>query len=277
MLYVKMDQPVSRVNTAEWKQMYPQLKYSTQAVYPCLDARGDKHEFPLRSREWIEWIYWINRKQNPQKIMKVGYAPVRSVTCGKKGRAIKATYMSAAHSGDLVTLEAVEGKRGRVRALNINNAPPNWDFDNIPPEFAGCIQVVSLTTKFNTLAPPPQGNLLYPLLSDGTPVYLSLDQLEPFPSIPDGGLPVTVDGIATQGPLRIRSGPDTACEILASAEPGKEILIRDFVPQRNNIWARVTSDGVEGYAAVIWHEHVADRLPVYYTSLKMQTPAAPIV
>lgn len=161
--------------------------------------------------------------------------------------------------GNVITLAEIQGSMGRVNTIDYQNPGVLKDVDYVTrPDLVHKFVVVGYKKSTNTTywLNTPQGPIYWPLVSSSA-VWIPLDRIEPFPS-----LPRVVTANTTQ---EIRKDPSKD-----GAKTGKElaegefIRIVDYYPSGPNVWARVNG----GWIALLLNRE-------YLTDWRMDTVPPP--
>lgn len=140
--------------------------------------------------------------------------------------------------GNVITLIDLQGGWGRINTINYESPGALKTFDYITrPDLVHKFVVVAWDkkTKSTFWTNPPPGDIYWPLVTR-LPVWLPLERLEPFPS-----LPMVVTAITDQ---KIRKTPEVKGD-----ETGSEFLVGDtkriieYHPSGSNVWAKLSSGG----------------------------------
>jgi hypothetical protein len=153
--------------------------------------------------------------------------------------------------GNLVTLAEIQGNWGRVNTFDYSNPGKLKDVDySTRPDLVHQFVIVGwdrdkkITYWFN----PPNGAIYWPLVSD-SPVWISMDRLEAFPT-----LPTVVTSLKTQ-PIRKTpslDGEETGYEF----KEGDYERIVEYYPSGSAVWARLVNGG---WIALLLHwEYLTD-------------------
>jgi hypothetical protein len=140
--------------------------------------------------------------------------------------------------GNVITLDEVQGKWGKVHTLDFKNpgALSNVNYVTNPDLIQKMVVVKwDKRTKRTSWGHAPPGPMYWPLVSDA-PVWIPMERLEPFP-----GLPMMVTAKTTQ---EIKTNPDakspsTGEEFAAGAS---ERIIQ-YYPSGSNVWAKLSRGG----------------------------------
>ena len=162
--------------------------------------------------------------------------------------------------GNVITIAELQGEWGRVNTINYTNPGTLKDVNYVTrPDLVHKFVVVGWKndTKTTYWLNTPQGAIYWPLVSNRD-VWIQLERIEPFPS-----LPRVVTANTTQEIKRSPSkdGAETGVEL---AE-GEFIRIVDYYPSGPDVWAR-TANGR-------WIALLLDRK--YLTDWKMDTVPPP--
>jgi hypothetical protein len=161
--------------------------------------------------------------------------------------------------GNIITLAEIQGTMGRVNTINYQDPGALKDVNYITrPDLVHKFVVVGYrkSTKTTYWLNTPQGPIYWPLVSSRD-VWIPLERIEPFPS-----LPLVVTANTTQ---EIRKDPSND-----GARTGKElaegefIRIVDYYPSGPNVWARVNG----GWIALLLNRE-------YLTDWRMDTVPPP--
>jgi len=162
--------------------------------------------------------------------------------------------------GNVITIVELQGSWGRVNTIDYVNpgALKNMNYKNSPDLIHKFVVVGWNKNKRITYwTNPPPGAIYWPLVSS-VPVWIPLDRLEPFPS-----LPMMVTATVTQ---EIRKEPDPKAESTGEKfSEGDTKRIVEYYPSGSNVWARLAGgDWIALY-----------QFPNYLTSWKMETTPPP--
>jgi hypothetical protein len=136
--------------------------------------------------------------------------------------------------GNIIRLEEIQGSWGRVRTMDYRN-PPNAAEVNYftNPDLVHKFVVVGWkrSTKSTILVKPPKGDLYWPLVTM-RPVWIQMERLEAFPSLP---LEVTANADlyfqTTPGPTLEKTG--------RTLTAGQSVNIVAYQPAGPNVWGRL--------------------------------------
>jgi hypothetical protein len=140
--------------------------------------------------------------------------------------------------GNLITLTEIQNGWGKVNTFDYKNPGVLREVDYFTrPDLVHKFVVVAYNrdTKTTFWVNPPPGEIYWPLVSS-RPVWISLEQLEPFPI-----LPMTVRAKTSQ-PIRktpARNGEETGFELTA----GATAQIVEYYPSGSNVWGRIAGGG----------------------------------
>jgi hypothetical protein len=140
--------------------------------------------------------------------------------------------------GNVITLSELQGDWGRVTTINYQNPGTLKDVNYVSrPDLVHKFVVVGYRkdTKTTYWLNTPQGPIYWPLVSSSD-VWIPLERIEPFPS-----LPRIVTAITTQE-IRKTPSADGAGTGTEFAE-GEFIRIVDYYPSGPHVWGRVSSGG----------------------------------
>jgi hypothetical protein len=138
--------------------------------------------------------------------------------------------------GNIITIVELQGGFGRVNTINYENPGVLKDMDYITrPDLVHKFVVVAWknSTKTTYWVNPPQGQTYWPLVSSRD-IWISMDRVEPFPT-----LPRVVTANTTQAIRKSPSkdGAETGLELLE----GEFIRIVDYYPSGPDVWGRTSS------------------------------------
>ena len=140
--------------------------------------------------------------------------------------------------GNIITLAELQGGFGRVNTIDYKSPGALKDVNYITrPDLVHKFVVVAWNKKNKTTywVNTPQGSIYWPLVASAN-VWISLDRIEPFPT-----LPRVVTAVASQEIRRTPSkdGTKTGTEL---AE-GEFIRIVEYYPSGPDVWGRVSGGG----------------------------------
>ncbi|MCI0609328.1 MAG: hypothetical protein L0Z71_09745 [Anaerolineae bacterium] len=162
--------------------------------------------------------------------------------------------------GNIILLDEIRGKWGRVHTLDYNNPP---DLVGVTyttrPDLIHKFVVVGWRqdSKTTIIVNTPQGSLYWPLVTE-KPVWIEMSRLEKFPSLP---MTVTVN---TTVYIQKTPGPDNE-PTESHLDEGETARVVDYFPSGPNVWGRVQGGG---WIALLWHTQ-------YTTSWQMETVPPP--
>ncbi|NWG33883.1 MAG: hypothetical protein HXY42_05535 [Chloroflexi bacterium] len=140
--------------------------------------------------------------------------------------------------GNIVTLAEVKNGWGRVNTINYSNPGPLKDLNYATrPDLVHKFVVVAWNkeTKRTYWVDPPVGALYYPLVSSRD-VWIQMERLEPFPT-----LPVVVTAKQSQS---IRKTPaENGEETRFKFSEGDTAQIVEYYPSGSNVWGRLSNGG----------------------------------
>lgn len=136
--------------------------------------------------------------------------------------------------GNIVRLDQIQGGWGRVHTMDYNN-PPNAATVNYftNPDLIHKFVVVGWrrSTKSTILVKPPRGDLYWPFVSR-RPVWIQMERLEAFPSLP---MEVTA---TTDLYLQTTPGP-TIDKTGRQLTVGESVTVVAYQPLGPNVWGRL--------------------------------------
>jgi hypothetical protein len=163
--------------------------------------------------------------------------------------------------GNVITIIELQGGWGRVNTINYDQPGSLKDVNYMTrPDLVQKFVVVGWRkdTKTTYWVNPPPGSIYWPLVSS-KPIWIPLDRLEPFPS-----LPKTVKAVTTQ---KIRKTPSTDGKATGlELVEGDSARIIEYYPSGSNVWGRL-ADG--GWIALVLNWK-------YPTDWKMETLPPPL-
>ena len=167
--------------------------------------------------------------------------------------------------GNIVTLDEILGKWGRVHTLD-SVQPPKIEKINYMtrPDLIHKFVVVGWReeTQETYWTNPPKGDMYWPLVSS-RPVWIPLERLEKFPD-----LPMEITANTT---VYIQTSPGIANDpTMSRLSTGKSATVVEYYPFGSNVWGRLKSGG---WIALLWYP--ARDAPQYPTSWKMETLPPP--
>jgi len=140
--------------------------------------------------------------------------------------------------GNIISISEVRGTWGRVYTMDMSNPGALKDITYLTrPDLVHKFVVVGWDRdkRITYWVSSPQGPLYWPLVSS-RPVWIPLEQLEPFPT-----LPMTVTANTEQD---IKREPGSNSESSGMKLPkGQEVRIAEYYPSGSSVWARLESGG----------------------------------
>jgi hypothetical protein len=162
--------------------------------------------------------------------------------------------------GNVITLARVEGEWGLVNTMPYGS-PPNAATVNYVtrPDLVHKFTVVSWkrSTKTTVVIRPPKGDIYWPLVSR-RPVWIQMERIEPFPTLP---MVVTANKDLYIQPEPGPKVEETNRQLLA----GETATIVQYYPSASNVWGRLPNGG---WIPILLY-------PQYTTSWKMETMSPP--
>ena len=167
--------------------------------------------------------------------------------------------------GNVITLDEVLGKWGRVHTLDIDAVPSLGQVNYITsPDLIHKFVVVGWrkTSKETYWTNPPRGDMYWPLVSSRD-VWVEMERLEKFPDLP---LEVTANStVFIQPQPGMNNGPT-----LSRLVEGQSATVVEYYPSGSNVWGRLSTGG---WIALLWYPDVHD--PQYSTTWMMETLPPP--
>jgi hypothetical protein len=166
--------------------------------------------------------------------------------------------------GNVISISLVQGEWARVYTMDYGN-PGSLEEMNYKtrPDLVHKFVVVGWrkSTRVTFWTNTPQGALYWPLVSSRT-VWIPLERLEPFPT-----LPMIVTANTTQD---ARTEPDLDATLTGyTLSEGKSTRIVEYYPSGSNVWARTESGG---WIALLLYQGGG---PKYLTDWSMATVPPP--
>ena len=162
--------------------------------------------------------------------------------------------------GNIVTLDEVQGKWGRINTLEPGSPPSIKDVSYITrPDLIHKFVVVGWkrATKSTIYTRPPKGDIYWPLVTKN-PVWIQMERLEPFPILP---MEVTANI-----DLYIQDKPGPAIEESRSQLlKGASASVVLYYPSGSDVWARLSNGG---WIPLIYRQQ-------YFTTWTMATKPPP--
>jgi hypothetical protein len=169
---------------------------------------------------------------------------------------------SVSMGGNVITLDEIKDGWGRVHTFDFNNPGSLEGVNYIThPDLVHKFVVIGwdkqTRTSYITNPPPPYGDLYWPLVSSRE-VWVPMEFLEAFPS-----LPMAVTGVAKQ---TIKQKPEALSVSTGfTLGVGASAQIVEYYPSGSDVWGRLSSGG---WIALLAHQK---GLPKYPTSWTMET------
>jgi hypothetical protein len=162
--------------------------------------------------------------------------------------------------GNIIRLDEIKGEWGRVHTLDYANPGALKETNYLTnPDLVHKFVVVAWNRdkKVTYWVNPPQGATYWPLVSS-RPVWIQMERLEPFPS-----LPMVVTGTTAQ---KIRTKPEINSSLTGSElSEGETATVVEYHLSGSNVWGRLRSGG---WIALLLY-------PRYPTTWKMETLPPP--
>jgi hypothetical protein len=140
--------------------------------------------------------------------------------------------------GNIITLLEVKNGWGRVNTINYANPGPLRDVNYATrPDLVHKFVVVAWnrTTQTTYWVNPPPGTIYWPLVVSRD-VWIQMERLEPFPTLP---MVVTAK---TSQPIR-RTPAENGRETGFEFSEGESGQILEYYPSGSNVWGRLSSGG----------------------------------
>jgi len=167
--------------------------------------------------------------------------------------------------GNVITLDEISGKWGKVYTLEIIEPPDIEKINYITrPDLIHKFVVVGWREKTGETywTNPPKGDMYWPLVSS-QPVWIQLERLEEFPE-----LPVKITANST---LDVQTIPgienNTA---LSKLSAGQTATVVEYYPSGSHVWGRLKSGG---WITLLWYPAMNELH--YPTSWTMETLPPP--
>lgn len=252
-LSVKKD-PISRTADPEW---FPSLTGRiTEATVPLFTEAGTKAQFRLND-DWLNAI--AKRNANNPRGDQI-FNPAFGIFVSKY------VIQCMPEQGNLLRLSSVDYERalrvGFVKTYNVNELPPDTDNFMTRPDLW---MKATLINQYNDFLNPYQGDLYWPLVTDGTQVYSTLDRLEQWPV-----LPVSVTVRSDISGLNGRSDHVYPAEnVVKTYSPGSVLTISKYAAIGCWVWG-LTQDNLWVALRVV---AAGSDTPIYYTNWQLITPS----
>jgi len=136
--------------------------------------------------------------------------------------------------GNIIRLDEVRGEWGRVHTMDYSSPPNAAEFNYFTnPDLVHKFVVVGWkrATKSTILVRPPKGDLYWPFVTR-RPVWIPMERLEPFPSLP---LEVTA---TTDLYIQTTPGP-TIDKTGRQLTTGQSVKVVAYQPAGPNVWGRL--------------------------------------
>ena len=162
--------------------------------------------------------------------------------------------------GNVITLDRINGDWGQVHTLSYGSvgSAATENYKTRPDLVHKFVVVVwNRKTKSTYWTNPPKGDIYWPFVSRNT-VWIPMDRIEPFPSLP---MDVTV---AVDQDIRVEPGTDsekTGQQILK----GETATIVEYYPSGSQVWGRLYAGR---WIALFMYQNTG---PTYFTSWSMET------
>jgi len=179
-------------------------------------------------------IYLDSLNNNDQK--KLGY--LKSNNTALFNGAGFPQLESLTMGGNIISISEVQGNWGRVYTLDYSSPGSLKDINYYTrPDLVHKFVVVvwKNDTRTTFWVNSPKGALYWPLVSN-RPIWINLDQLEPFPTIP---MTVTINTPQKPRVNPVLSSPFSGAEL----NKGDMARIVEYFPSGSNVWARLEGGG----------------------------------
>jgi hypothetical protein len=169
---------------------------------------------------------------------------------------------SVTMGGNVLTLNEVRGRWGRVKTLNPNHPVSIEEFNYLSrPDVIHKFVIVgwkkSTQSTYLTNPPPPYNDLYWPMIAS-KPVWIPMEFLERFPPLPlEVTANVTLD-------VKTKPGLDSSSAGFDLVEGEKAILV-EYFPSGSSVWGKLSKGG---WIALIQYDK---RVVQYTTSWQMET------
>jgi len=247
----------SRTGDKDWSGVGPQ----TPEVVP-LFAQPKLTSGTQRTKLTGDWETFINvlnnndesklrylKADNTALFNSAGFPQLESLTMG----------------GNIITLDEISGKWGKVHTLDSAQSPEIEKINYLThPDLIHKFVVVGWREKPKETywTNPPKGDLYWPLVSSH-PIWIQLEHLEKFPELPMK--------IIANTALYIQPSPNFGNKpTLSRLSAGQTVIVVEYKPSGSNVWGRLKSGG---WITLLWYPTMND--PQYPTSWKMETLPPP--
>lgn len=162
--------------------------------------------------------------------------------------------------GNVITLIEIQGNMGRVNTIDYRNPGTLKEVNYVTrPDLVHKFVVVAWNKKNKTTywVNTPQGAIYWPLVSSAD-LWIPLERIEPFPSLP---LMVTANTTQVIRKFPSKDGDETGLELTA----GEFIRIVDYYPSGPDVWGRTVNGS--------WIALLLNR--AYLTDWQMETVPPP--
>ena len=188
------------------------------------------------------WEFYINAlNNNNQKKLRF----LKSSTTALFNGAGFPQLESLTMGGNVITLEAFQGEWGKVNTIDYTNPGALKEVDFVTrPDLVHQFVVVGWSRKSKTTywANTVHGDIYWPLVAS-KPVWIQLERLEAFPT-----LPMEVTSKTTQ---KIRKEPKSdSPSIGREFTAGEKATVMEYYPSASNVWGKLR-DG--GWIALLLH------------------------
>lgn len=163
-------------------------------------------------------------------------------------------------AGNIVEVQAIEGKGARVKTFDLDDKPPDpaaWNFETHPE----LVHKFTVITRKGEVINPAEGVDTYVFLIGRSPLYVELKRLEFFPK-----LPVEIKVNAGTLPwLLVKDTPGSGGKSIDRMLPLEKATIYEYAPRGTYVWGRAD----KGWIALCWYPQI--RRYRYFTSWRMST------
>ncbi|MEX2160346.1 MAG: hypothetical protein WD751_00375 [Anaerolineales bacterium] len=237
----------SRTRTPGWAG----LRSTPETVPLWLTPRKSSHkdDLPL-GQAWMAYLRSLNDDR--------GYKFITWPPAGWFNKNLNADTLGFA--GNVVEVLGIEGNSARVRTFNMGDKPPDpakWNFETHPE----LVHKFTVITRNGGVVNPAEGIDAYIFLIGRKPLYIPLNRLEFFPSLP---AKISIK-VTTLPWLLAKDAPGSAGQKIDKYLPMASATVYEYAVRGTYVWGRTD----KGWIALCWYP-VANKWR-YFTSWRMKT------
>ncbi|MEX1248559.1 MAG: hypothetical protein WEA61_08750 [Anaerolineales bacterium] len=237
----------SRTRTPGWAG----LRSTPETVPLWVTPRksSNKDDLPL-GPSWEAYLRGINNERSFKFIM---WPPAGWFNKNKNADTL-------GFAGNVVEVLGTEGSSARVKTFNLADRPPDpatWNFESHPE----LVHKFTVITRGGEVINPAEGIDAYIFLIGRKPLYIPLNRLEFFASLP-AQIKINITTIPW---LLVKDVPGKAGKNINKCLPLEKVTVYEYALRGTYVWGRTD----KGWIALCWYP-VANNCR-YFTSWRMKT------